>query len=334
MVNAKELLTVAKSLPVEPELFRGLFRQILEVRLFEEETIQLFHSAKIIGYLHPSIGNEAAEVGASAGLAKADIIFPTHRGHGFFVARGASFEKLMAELMGKEAGYCKGRSGDLHMVAPEVGIMQVQGILGSQLPQAVGTGVAHQCQKNGRVTLCAFGDGAAGNGTFHESLNLASIWKLPVVFFCVNNGWAASFPFTKSTSAATNAIRAVGYSMPGYDVDGTDVWQVYCTVKEAAERARAGGGPSLIQANTVRWRGHDPSDTAPYRPKEELETWDLHDPVRIAREQILDRKLMSEADIEKLKGEIGKKIAQAVEWGLAQALPARADYLADVSGKY
>jgi len=334
MVNAKELLTVAKSLPVEPELFRKLFRQILEVRLFEEETIQLFHSAKIIGYLHPSIGNEAAEVGASAGLAREDIIFPTHRGHGFFVARGASFEKLMAELMGKEAGYCKGRSGDLHMVAPEVGIMQVQGILGSQLPQAVGTGVAHQCQKNGRVTLCAFGDGAAGNGTFHESLNLASIWKLPVVFFCVNNGWAASFPFTKSTSAATNAVRAVGYSMPGYDVDGTDVWQVYCTVKEAADRARAGGGPSLIQANTVRWRGHDPSDTAPYRPKEELETWDLHDPVRIAGKQALDRKLLSEADIEKLKAEIKKKIAQAVEWGLAQALPARADYLADVSGKY
>jgi pyruvate dehydrogenase E1 component alpha subunit len=334
MVNAKELLTVAKSLPVEPELFRGLFRQILEVRLFEEETIQLFHSAKIIGYLHPSIGNEAAEVGATAGLAKADIIFPTHRGHGFFVARGASFEKLMAELMGKEAGYCKGRSGDLHMVAPEVGIMQVQGILGSQLPQAVGTGVAHQCQKNGRVTLCAFGDGAAGNGTFHESLNLASIWKLPVVFFCVNNGWAASFPFTKSTSAATNAIRAVGYSMPGYDVDGTDVWQVYCTVKEAAERARAGGGPSLIQANTVRWRGHDPSDTAPYRPKEELETWDLHDPVRIARKQVLDRKLLSEADIEKVTGEIRQKITRAVEWGLAQPLPARADYLAEVSGKF
>jgi pyruvate dehydrogenase E1 component alpha subunit len=220
------------------------------------------------------------------------------------------------------------------MVAPEVGIMQVQGILGSQLPQAVGTGVAHQCQKNGRVTLCAFGDGAAGNGTFHESLNLASIWKLPVVFFCVNNGWAASFPFTKSTSAATNAVRAAGYSMPGYDVDGTDVWQVYCTVKEAAERARAGGGPSLIQANTVRWRGHDPSDTAPYRPKEELETWDLHDPVRIAGQQALDRKLLSEADIERLKAEIKKKIAQAVQWGLAQLLPERADYLADVSGKF
>ena len=334
MTDVKELLTVAKSLPVDPELFRKLFRQVLEVRMFEEETIQLFHSAKIIGYLHPSIGNEAAEVGAAAGLANTDIIFPTHRGHGFFVARGASFEKLMAELMGREAGYCKGRSGDLHMVAPEVGIMQVQGILGSQLPQAVGTALAHQCQKSGRVSLCAFGDGAAGNGTFHESLNLASIWKLPVVFFCVNNGWAASFPFTKSTSVPTNAVRAVGYSMPGYDVDGTDLWQVYCAVKEAAERARAGGGPSLIQANTVRWRGHDPSDTAPYRPKEELETWDRHDPVRIARAQALERKLLSEADIEKMTADIRQKIAKAVEWGLAQPLASREAYLADVRGKY
>ncbi len=334
MINAKELLKEAKSIPIDQELFRKLFRQVLEVRLFEEETIRLFHGAKIIGYLHPSIGNEAAEVGASAGLAKGDIIFPTHRGHGFFVARGASFEKLMAELMGREAGYCKGRSGDLHMVAPEVGIMQVQGILGAQLPQAVGTGLAHQCTKNGKVTLCAFGDGAAGNGTFHESLNLASIWKLPVVFFCVNNGYAASFSFKKSTSVETNAIRAVGYSMPGYDVDGTDVWQVYGAVKEAADRARDGGGPSLIQAKTVRWRGHDPSDTAPYRPKEELETWDRYDPVRITRKKVQDMKLMDDGDIEKMTGEIRKKIAQAVEWGLAQPLPAREDYLADVRGKY
>lgn len=334
MINPKELLRVAKDIPLDRELFKRLFRQILEVRMFEEETIRLFHGAKIIGYLHPSVGNEAAEVGAAAGLEKGDIIFPTHRGHGFFVARGASFEKLMAELMGREAGYCKGRSGDLHMVAPEVGIMQVQGILGAQLPQAVGTGLAHKSMKNGKVTLCAFGDGAAGNGTFHESLNLASIWRLPVVFFCVNNGYAASFSFKKSTAVETNAIRAVGYSMPGYDVDGTDVWKVYGAVKEAADRARDGGGPSLVQANTVRWRGHDPNDAAPYRPKEELETWDNFDPVKITRKKIRELKILSDDEIERMTGEIKGKIARAVEWGLAQPLASREGYLADVRGKY
>jgi len=334
MTDYKDLLTVARDIPLDMALLRTLFQRILEVRLFEEETIRLFQSAKIIGYLHPSIGNEAAEVGAAAALKSGDIVFPTHRGHGFFVARGASFEKLMAELMGREAGYCKGRSGDLHMVAPEVGIMQVQGILGAQLPQAVGTALAHKSMKSGRVTLCAFGDGAAGNGTFHESLNLASIWHLPVVFLNVNNGYAASLSFAKSTSVPTNAIRAVGYCMPGYDVDGTDVWKVYCAVREAVERARAHGGPSLIQVRTVRWKGHDPSDAAAYRPKEELETWDRYDPVRITRTRVRELGILSDQAIDSLNEEIKKRITSAVQWGLAQPLASRQAYLADVVGKY
>ena len=334
MTDYKDLLTVARDIPIDNELFKTLFRRMMEVRLFEEETIRLFQSAKIIGYLHPCIGNEAAEVGAAAALKEGDIVFPTHRGHGFFVARGASFEKLMAELMGREAGYCKGRSGDLHMVAPEVGIMQVQGILGAQLPQAVGTALAHKSSKNGKVTLCAFGDGAAGNGTFHESLNLASIWRLPVVFLNVNNGYAASFSFKNSTSVSTNAIRAVGYSMPGYDVDGTDVWKVYCAVREAIEQARANGGPSLIQVKTVRYKGHDPSDAAVYRPKEELETWDRYDPIRIGRGKVRELGIFSDANIDAMNEEIKKRIARAVEWGLAQPLASREAYLQDVRNKY
>jgi len=329
-----DLLQKAKETSIGTELFKKLFRQMVEVRMFEEETIQLFHNAKIIGYLHPSIGNEAAEVGAAAALEKGDIVFPTHRGHAYFVARGASFEKLMAELMGREAGYCKGRSGDLHMVAPEVGIMQVQGILGAQIPQATGTALAHKRLKNGKVTLCSFGDGAAGNGTFHENLNLASIWKLPAVYFCINNGYAASFSFSNSTSVATNAIRAVGYNMPGYDVDGTDVRAVYCAVREAVDRARAGGGPSLIQVNTVRWRGHDPNDDAPYRPKEELQTWDQYDPVKIAKKQILEQNILSESEITNIEEKTRKRIDKAVAWSAEQPLPTREGYLEDVLGKY
>ena len=190
-MDKKNLLQEIKTLPMEKELYKKMFKDIVRVRVFEEETIQLFQNAKIIGYLHPSIGNEAAEVGAAQALNKGDIVFPTHRGHGFFVARGAHLGKLMAELMGRQTGYCQGRGGDLHMAAPEVGIMQVQGILGAQIPHAVGTGLAHRNMKNGKVTFCLFGDGAAGNGTFHEGLNLASIWKLPVVFGCINNGYAA-----------------------------------------------------------------------------------------------------------------------------------------------
>jgi TPP-dependent pyruvate/acetoin dehydrogenase alpha subunit len=320
--------------PIDRRLFKELFLKMLEVRLFEEKTIELFKQAKIIGYLHPSIGNEAAEVGAAAALKENDVIFPTHRGHGFFVSRGASLKKIMAELMGRETGYCKGRSGDLHMAAPEVGIMQVQGILGAQLSHAVGTALAHKYLNNGMVTLCAFGDGAAGNGTFHESLNLASLWRLPVIFMCINNGYAASLSFNNSTSVETNAVRAAGYSMPGYDVDGTDIWEVYCASREAVERARSGNGPSLIQVNTVRWKGHDPNDDANYRPKEELRTWSEHDPVRITKGRVLQEGILNEKEIAGIMKEIKAGIDEAVEWGLEQAFPSCEDYLADVRDKY
>jgi acetoin:2,6-dichlorophenolindophenol oxidoreductase subunit alpha len=333
-MELSNLLSKPKNIPLDKELFKEMYRQILRVRLFEEETIKLFHTAKIIGYLHPSLGNEAAEVGASFALKEDDVVFPTHRGHGFFVTRGASFEKLLAELMGREAGYCMGRSGDLHMAAPEVGLMQVQGILGAQLPNAVGSALAHKMQKNSRVTLCAFGDGAAGNGSFHESLNLASILKVPVVFLCVNNGYAASFSFKNSTAVTTNAIRCVSYSMPGYDIDGKDVWEVYSASKEAIDRARSGDGPSIIQVNTFRWRGHDPNDDAPYRPKEELKQWDKNDPVRITSEKVIKEGILDQKDIDGLKEEITAEIDKAVEWAQSQDLPEFDKYLADVQGKY
>ena len=333
-MDTSKLLSNAKSVPVDNEIFKQMFRQILRVRSFEEETIRLFQTAKIIGYLHPSIGNEAAEVGAAFALKEGDIVFPTHRGHGFFVARGASFKKLMAELMGREAGYCKGRSGDLHMAAPEVGIMQVQGILGAQLPNAVGSALAHKMLKNNKVSLCAFGDGAACNGSFHESLNLASTWKAPVVFLCVNNGYAASFSFKNSTSVSTNAIRAVSYSMPGYDIDGTDVWKVYITMREAVDRARSGEGPSLIQVNTSRWKGHDPNDDAPYRPKEEIQNWEKFDPVKITKKVIIDNNILTQENIDGMAEEIKAEINEAVTWSDAQSLPTFEAYLADVEGKY
>lgn len=333
-MDTKKLLHSFEILPLENNLFIQMYRQIVRVRLFEEVTIQLFQNAKIIGYLHPSIGNEAAEVGSSFALKDGDIIFPTHRGHGYFVLRGANLKKMMAELMGKEAGYCKGRSGDVHMAAPEVGIMQVQGILGAQLPQAVGTALAHKRLKNNKITLCNFGDGAAGNGTFHESLNLASIWKLPIIFICINNGYAASFSFKKSTSVPTNAIRGISYSMPGYDVDGTDVWEVYCASKKAIDNARSGGGPSIIQINTFRWRGHDPNDDAPYRPKEELAQWPKFDPLKITDKKIRDLKILDDKAVGKIYEEIKLEIKEAVEWGLKQPLPTHEAYLADVQGKY
>jgi acetoin:2,6-dichlorophenolindophenol oxidoreductase subunit alpha len=333
-MDTKKLLSSYEILPLDKKLFIDMFTQIVRVRLFEEETIQLFQNAKIIGYLHPSIGNEAAEVGSGFALEEGDIVFPTHRGHGYFVVRGASFKKLLAELMGREAGYCKGRSGDLHMAAPEVGIMQVQGILGGQLPQAVGTALAHKRLKNGKVTLCAFGDGAAGNGSFHESMNLASIWKLPVVFICINNGYAASFSFNNSTSVSTNAIRGISYSMPGYDIDGTDVWQVYCASKKAVDNARAGNGPSIIQVNTFRWRGHDPNDDAPYRPKEELAQWVNYDPLKITDKKIRELKLLDDKAIDKIYQDVKLEIKEAVDWGLEQPLPSHEAYLADVQGKY
>jgi len=333
-METTSLLNAAQIVPVDNDLLKQMFRKILTLRFFQEEAMRQYRAAKIVGYLHANTGNEAAEVGSVFALKKEDIIIPTHRGHGLFIAKGAEMGKIMAELMGRDTGYCRGRAGDLHMAAPEVGMMQVQAILGAQMSNAPGIALANKKLKNKKVTLCVFGDGSAGSGSFHEGLNLSSIWKLPVVYLCVNNGFAISCTSKASTAVKTNAIRAISYSMPGYDIDGTDVWLVYSTLKEAAERARNGGGPSLIQVNTLRWKGHEISDMCIYRTKEEYELWDnTFDPVKITRNKVKEYG-MTDAEIDSMVKDVKLEVKKAVDWALDQPTISTEDYIKEVEGKF
>lgn len=304
---------------IDKNLHIKIFESMVKARLFEEKQLQLYHEAKIVGYLHPGIGNEAAEAGIVAALKNDDIIYPTHRGHGIFAMRGADMGKVLAELMGRRDGYCSGLGGSCHLAAPQV--RQVQGILGAQIPLSVGEALAIKLLGEKKVVLCTFGDGAANNGTFHEGLNMASIWKLPVIFVCVNNLYAVAFNFNNSTSVKSNALRAKGYSMPGHDIDGTDYEIVYKTVKEAADRARSGQGPSLIEVKTTRVKGHHPNDPGSYRTKEELEKVKKRDPIKKAIRKLTRLNILDSNKIDKIYQKIKEDIEDAVTYANNSPLP-------------
>jgi pyruvate dehydrogenase E1 component alpha subunit len=220
------------------------------------------------------------------------------------------------------------------MAAPDIGVMQVQAILGAQMSNAPGIALANKKLNNKKVTMCVFGDGAAGSGSFHEGLNLSSIWKLPVIYVCINNGFAISCTSEQSTSVPTNAIRAISYSMPGYDIDGTDIWEVYTTIKEVAERARSGEGPSLVQINTLRWKGHEYSDMCVYRTKEEYDIWEKsYDPLKITTDKVKELGV-TDSEIEIMSSEVKSEVKKAAEWALAQPIISAEDYIKEVEGKF
>lgn len=302
-----------------------IFESMVKMRLFEEKQIQLYHEAKIRGYLHPGVGNEATDAGEMCALNDDDIVYPTHRGHGIYAIRGADMGKILAELMAKSEGYCSGFAGSCHLASPT--IRPVQGILGASLPLAIGEALAIKLLGEKKVVLCRFGDGAANNGTFHESLNMASIWKLPVVFICLNNLYAVSFSFNKSTSVSNISLRAQGYSMPGYGVDGTDYEEVYKTVKKAVNQARAGGGPSLIEVRTRRTRGHHPNDSGSYRSKEELEEAKKQDPLKKAIRKIKRLKILDSKKIEDIYHKIREDIGKAAAFAENSPLPSVEEFV-------
>lgn len=307
-------------------LFIDMFKAMVRIRLFEEETIRLFQNGKIIGYLHPGIGHEAADVGSCFALEEGDIVFPTHRGHGVFLARGASMKRVMAELFARETGYNSGHGGSIHLAAPDLGIMQINGILGGQFPLAVGAAFASKYNKNNKVVLCFFGDGAANNGTFHESLNMASIWKLPVVFCCVNNQYAVSTSFEYSASVKDIATRSKSYSIPGHVVDGVHIEKVYDLLKKAVNRARKGSGPSLIEIKTYRRKGHHLNDSASYRSKEELIDAEKKCAIEKTRKKIISSNILNDNKIRKIYEEIKEEINEAVEFAEESPLPSVEDY--------
>jgi pyruvate dehydrogenase E1 component alpha subunit len=253
------------------EMLRGILATMLRIRKFETKAVNSFTKGLCAGNIHPSLGQEATAAGAAAALEARDRITSTHRGHGHCLAKGARADKAMAELFGKATGYCGGKGGSMHIADVGLGILGANGIVAAGIPIATGAALASKIRGTDEVTLCFFGDGASNNGTFHESVNMAAAWKLPVVFLCENNRYAVSVPIRSVTNTDTIAVRAKAYDIPGVTVDGNDPLAVYEAVKEAVDRARAGSGPSLVECMTYRHTGHYCGDPAQYRPASYLE---------------------------------------------------------------
>ncbi len=303
------------------EQLARFFRQMTLVREFELRAIEERRGGLIPGFIHSCVGQEATAVGAGEALSKDDVITSTHRGHGHLLGKGGDPKFMMAELAARSPGYCLGRGGSLHISDFDIGILGANGIVGGGFPAAVGAALAFQMRGEARVSLTFFGDGAINQGTFHESANLAGLWKLPVIFFCENNLYGEGTPQHKQAPIRDLAVRAEGYGFPGVIVDGNDVIAVYDATVAARERALAGEGPTLIEAKTYRYRGHYEGDPMIYRPEGELEDWQKLDPIPAFRLRLIQSEMISEGKIEDLMGSVQEQLSEAVQFAAGAPIP-------------
>ena len=308
------------------------YRRMLRIRRFEEEGTRLYQEGEIAGAYHASIGQEAAIVGACMALRDDDYITGTHRSHGHPIGKGAKLDALMAELFGKVTGICKGRGGSMHLADSSVGILGESAIVGGGIPLAAGAALSAKVRGTDQVGLSFFGDGAANQGTFHETLNMAAVWKLPVIFFCENNGYAITTSVTLSHGQPDIAKRAAGYGMPGEIVEGQDVVAVYECTRAAVERARRGEGPTLIEAKTYRFDEHQVGLNIigePYRMASEIQSFVQHrDPLVLFKAQLLEIGWTA-IELAAVEEEVTREVARAVEFAAASPQPDPADI-----GKY
>ncbi len=316
-------------------------RQILEIRALENNIANLLSKAELRGASHLYAGEEAVAVGAVAALRPDDLITSTHRGHGHAHAHGdraaqtpeekqAHYSRMMAEVLGKSGGYCHGKGGSMHIADVAHGNLGATGIVGGNIPVAVGAALAQKILGTDRVVVCFFGDGASNTGNFHESLNMAALWDLPVVFVCENNQYAMSVPWKKASKLASIADRASAYGIPGATVDGMNPLAVRGAVKEAAERARRGGGPSLIECQTYRWFGHSHSDPRAYRTRQEEAEWKKRDPATAFKADLTALGLLSEPEADALDRAVAEKLAEAMRYSKASAEPNPSELETDV----
>ena len=304
-----------------PDLHVDLYRTMRRIRAFDEKVAELFEGG-IKGTAHSYVGQEAVAAGVCASLGPEDFMASHHRGHGHCIAKGARLDLMMAELMGRESGYCHGLGGSMHIADLGLNILGANGIVGAAMPLSTGAGLAARLDGSGRVAVAFFGDGASNQGVFHESLNLASVWKLPIVFICENNQYALSTSYRDTTSVDQVAERASAYGIPGRTIDGNDVVEVYEAVREAVERARAGEGPALIEAMTYRWGGHSMrANIRDPRSGEEYASWMERDPLQRAERELRDVEIVDEAGIESIGAQTVSELDEAVEFGRAAAQP-------------
>ena len=307
-----------------------MYKRMLEIRFFEEKVFDLYAQNLVPGTIHLYLGEEAVAVGVCSLLKKDDYITSTHRGHGHCIAKGAELKQTMAEILGKKTGYCKGKGGSMHIADFKIGMLGATAVVGAGLPIAVGAGLSAKLRKTDQVVACFFGEGASNQGTFHESINMASIWKLPVIFVCENNLYAMGTRQSTVMAIENVADRAVAYGIPGVVLDGNDVLAVYEATQRAVERARKGEGPTLIECKTYRHKGHSRVDPAKYRPKEEVEEWLAKDPIKRFKEKLLQINTLTESEVQQIEKEVSAEIEEAVKFAMESPYPAPEEALEDV----
>ena len=296
-------------------------RQMALIRAFDSQLPSLYTRGLVRGSSHAAIGQEAAAVGACAAIQHADYITSTHRGHGHAIAKGADVRLMMAELLGRETGYCHGKGGSMHIADFSLNMLGANGIVGGGFGLAAGAALTAQQRGEGRVALCFFGDGAINQGSFHGVCNLAAIWSLPLILLCENNRFAMSGRVEEMTSVPDLAVRAAAYGFPGVSIDGADVFAVCSATEAAVLRARSGGGPSLVVANCYRFAGHFSGDTMKYRTKAEAEPWLERDPVRLLRDRLIDDGVITEDEAVAIGVEAQALVDEALAWAEAQPFP-------------
>ena len=306
---------------ISKEQMKDMYVKMRRIRDFESTAAKLFAEGKIPGFVHLYLGEEAIAPAVCECLRDDDFITSTHRGHGHIIAKGGDLNLMMAELFGRETGYCKGKGGSMHIADRDKGILGANGIVGAGHCIACGAGLSAKLRGTDQVCVCFFGDGSTNQGTFHESLNMASIWKLPVIFVCENNHYGISMSQDRHQAIKDVADRGAAYNIPGVSVDGNDPLAVYEAAHEAVARARAGKGPTLIECKTYRQHGHFEGDPAIYKPKEEQEAWMEKDPMPRFAKFLVENGVMTQAEVDAADAQVAKEIEDAIAFADAQPLP-------------
>ncbi|MEC8891333.1 MAG: thiamine pyrophosphate-dependent dehydrogenase E1 component subunit alpha [Chloroflexota bacterium] len=321
-------------MPEGKELYMLMLKRMMLIRRFDETVKDLVQSAELVGMAHCYIGEEAVAVGACTALRDEDYITGNHRSHGHPISKGGDVRRAMAELLGKATGYCKGKGGSMHLADFEIGILGESGIVASALPVAVGAALGSKMQNNDRVVISFFGEGASNQRACHEAMNMASIWKLPVIFLCENNQYAVTTSFRDTVAVENVSDRAVAYSMPGVLVDGQDVMAMHEATVAAVQRARAGEGPSLIEARTYRYEDHSEGLNRilrePYRTDEEVEQWKERDPISLHSTWLKEQGVATENEIDSVWSEVNKAIDDALEFARNSPYPEADDLFTDM----
>ena len=307
----------------------AVHRTMLRIRLFEERVAELFREQKLYGPAHLYVGQEAVAAGVCIRLAPTDYVASTHRGHGHLIAKGGRYDRMMAELFARSTGYCKGKGGSMHIADMSLNMLGANGIVSAGIPLATGAAFAAKVLKNGRISVAFFGDGAANEGVFMESLNIAATNRLPVVFVCENNGYAVNIPARTVANHDDVAARAHGLGLPGVTVDGQDVTAVYCEAATAVERARRGDGPTLLECKTYRYFGHcgiwgDPRDA------EEVAAWKARDPIALFATRLRDEGVATDAELDAMSEELRRELEASVAFAMASPAPGPEEVTTDV----